>query len=199
MANSVVAVEFIEQAMENLVQVPIRDDFQIAVASYITKMLINNQELVELRKVFEAADLDNDGTLSREELNQSMEAVKSILQIEEENLEEIFKTVDLDGSDSIDFQEFTQAALDARILLRDENLEKAFNAFDTDGDGGIDAEELKLVFDNSVSDFDNEKWAKLTAKIDKNCDGKIQFEEFEAYMKSLVIEEFNKHSQSTPE
>lgn len=75
-------------------------------------------------------------------------------------------------------------------MLRDENLEKAFNAFDTDGDGGIDAEELKLVFDNSVSGFDDERWATITAKIDTNGDGKIQFEEFEAYMKSLVRDEF---------
>ena len=194
MVHSVVLEESISQAMENLTHAPTRDDFQASVASYITKMLINNQELVELRKVFEGADLDNDGTLSREELKYSMDAIKDILQIEEENLEEIFKTVDVDGSDSIDFQEFTQAALDARILLRDENLEKAFNAFDTDGDGGIDAEELKLVFDNSVSDFDDERWATITAKIDTNGDGKIQFEEFEAYMKSLVRDEFQQNS-----
>ena len=115
-----------------------RDDFQTAVASYMTKMLINNQELVLLRKVFEAADLDNDGTLNREELKLSMDVVKDVLQISQENLEEIFKTVDLDCSNTIDFQEFTTAALDARILLKDDNLEKAFNAFDTDGDGGID-------------------------------------------------------------
>ena len=107
--------------------------------------------------------------------------------------------MDVDGSDSIDFQEFSQAALDARILLRDDNLEKAFNAFDTDGDGGIDSEELKLVFDNSVSDFDDERWATITAKIDTNGDGKIQFEEFEAYMKSLVRDEFAMNSLNSLE
>ena len=185
--------------MENLAQAPSRDDFQTAVASYMTKMLINNQELVELRRVFEAADINNDGTLSHEELKQSMEAVKDILCIEESNLEEIFENVDLDGSDSIDFQEFSQAALDARILLKDENLEKAFQAFDTDGDGGIDQEELRMVFDNCVSSFDDEKWASIVAKADTNGDGKIQFEEFEAYMKTLVVEEFQRNSQDSLE
>lgn len=79
MVHSVVLEESISQAMENLTQAPTRDDFQTSVASYITKMLINNQELVELRKVFEGADLDNDGTLSREELKHSMDAIKDIL------------------------------------------------------------------------------------------------------------------------
>ena len=73
----------------------------------MTKMLINNQELVELRRVFEVADDDDDGTLSREELKTSMNAVKNVIEVEEKNLEEIFLKIDLDGSDSIDFQEFS--------------------------------------------------------------------------------------------
>ena len=73
----------------------------------MTKMLINNQELVELRRVFEVADDDDDGTLSREELKTSMDAVKNVIEVEEKNLEEIFLKIDLDGSDSIDFQEFS--------------------------------------------------------------------------------------------
>ena len=47
-----------------------------------------------------------------------------------------------------------------------------------------------MVFDNCVSSFDDEKWAKVVAKADKNGDGKMQFDEFEAYMKVLIVEEF---------
>ena len=54
-----------------------------------------------------------------------------------------------------------------------------------------------MVFDNSVSNFDDQRWAQITAKVDLNGDGKIQFDEFEAYMKSLVIEEFKLSSQES--
>ena len=45
-----------------------RDAFQLAVTSYITNMLMKRQDLEELRRVFDQADTDKSGTLSREEL-----------------------------------------------------------------------------------------------------------------------------------
>ena len=76
--------------MKNLSQVHRRDNFQTAVASYMTNMLINNQELTELRRIFEASDVDNDGTLSREELRQSMQAAEVLLGLSEESIDRIF-------------------------------------------------------------------------------------------------------------
>ena len=55
-------------ALEVLKESSNRDHFQSAVASYITNMFVESEDLEELRRVFDRADTDNSGTLSQEEL-----------------------------------------------------------------------------------------------------------------------------------
>ena len=45
-----------------------RDAFQSAVTSYISNILIKSQDMEELRRIFNEADADKDGTLNFEEL-----------------------------------------------------------------------------------------------------------------------------------
>lgn len=92
----------------------------------MTNVLINDQELTELRRIFEACDKNKDGMLCREELTRSMQEVTGLLEVEDQLIDEIFESVDKAGNNLINFREFAQAALDTRILLKEENLEKAF-------------------------------------------------------------------------
>ena len=57
----------------------------------------------ELRRIFNEADADKNGTLSFQELKTSMKKVPSLKHLEEEKLQKIFEEVDRDQSSEIEF------------------------------------------------------------------------------------------------
>ena len=75
-----------------------------------------------------------------------MSTVQRLIHLRQDEIEEIFRSVDKNGNGEIDFSEFCQASLDSQCLLEKENLRKAFDAIDLDGNGGINREELNKVF-----------------------------------------------------
>jgi len=82
-------------------------------------------------------------------------------------------------------------------LLDKENLKLAFNMLDANGDGSISAEEIRTAFsrgnmasiENHQVEVQDDFWEVMLNDIDQNKDGKVDFEEFELYMMSLVQEE----------
>lgn len=58
-------------------------------------------------------------------------------------IQELFETIDVDGSGTIDYTEFIAATMEKNVYLQEEKLWQAFNMFDTDGSGKISPEELK--------------------------------------------------------
>ena len=66
-----------------------------------------------------------------------MKTVRSLLHLEEGQINDIFTDVDRDSDNQIEFSEFCQAALENDFLLQEQNLSKAFKLLDTDNSGGI--------------------------------------------------------------
>ena len=66
-----------------------------------------------------------------------MKTVRSLLHLEEGQINNIFTEVDKDSDDEIDFSEFCQAALENDFLLQEQNLSQAFKLLDKDNSGGI--------------------------------------------------------------
>merc|ERR1712078_814646 len=62
---------------------------------------------IVLRRMFEAADKDGDGTLSKEEVREALYALGFTF-IEDKQMAQIWKRADKDGNDVIDFEEFAQ-------------------------------------------------------------------------------------------
>merc|ERR1711972_145012 len=62
-----------------------------------------------------------------------------------ENLEQIMKQVDSDGSGVIDYTEFIAATLDKKQYIQEDVCWQAFRVFDRNGDGKISKEEMKAV------------------------------------------------------
>ncbi|KAG6409891.1 hypothetical protein SASPL_127933 [Salvia splendens] len=89
-------------------------------------------------------DRNNDGTISRKELSESME--KLGIHIPEKELSQI---IDANGDGCLDVDEFGE--LYAAIMEdegrgdEDEDMREAFNVFDQNGDGFITVEELRAV------------------------------------------------------
>jgi len=65
-------------------------------------------------------------------------------------------------------------------------IEKTFADIDIDGDGFIVEEELKLRLHNLDLLLTPDEQMKLFKDADKNCDGKISFQEFKEKMYSFI-------------
>eukprot|EP00941_MAST-03F_sp_MAST-3F-sp1_P003801 g3801.t1 len=63
-----------------------------------------DEEIKEIRKVFDAYDVDKSGTIDRKELKNL--AADLGQEFDDEELAEVFATLDSDGSGQIDFHEF---------------------------------------------------------------------------------------------
>jgi len=102
-----------------------------------------------------------------------------------EELDEIVQAVDVDGSGSIDFDEFLIMMVmqmnEENKSASDEEVKEMFRLFDKNGDNFLDWDELNDAI-MGVEDADPpiEKWEvdAIYNEIDNNGDGVIDVEEF---------------------
>ncbi|CAK8543134.1 unnamed protein product [Lathyrus sativus] len=136
----------------------------------------------ELAQAFRLIDRDNDGVVSREEL----EAVLTRLGARPPSSEEIemmLSEVDSDGRGCISVESIMNRIGSGSDPNPEEELREAFEVFDTDQDGRISAEELLRVF-RAIGDerCTLEECRRMIAGVDKNRDGFVCFEEFSCMM-----------------
>jgi len=128
-------------------------------------------------------DKNGDGSLTVAELKQGLE--QAGIADKAEDLQEILKHIDADGSGQVDYTEFLAAAMDKKVYLKEETVWAAFRVFDRDGDGKITQAELKQVL--SAGNMDEVATAtqitELMKDVDQNGDGEIDFKEFMEMMK----------------
>jgi len=142
-------------------------------------------QLARYRKAFDAVDTDKSGSISSAELANVLKELG--IQLKDEEVAEVMKMMDKDGSGSIEWEEFL-AAIKAypRRKLTVGRLRRAFKKIDTDGSGTLGLDEIKelikkLGLEKEVTDADIEEGFKA---LDTSGDGQISFEEFlEAFKK----------------
>jgi Ca2+-binding EF-hand superfamily protein len=89
----------------------------------------------------------------------------------------IFDRYFLKGNAKIDFPEF--AKLMTPVLndkLVKDDLLKTFKYFDKDNSGFITVKELSLILQQFGSYYSDQQISKLIAKVDKDSDGRLNFE-----------------------
>ena len=139
----------------------------------------SEHEIMELKKKFQALDVNHDGTISVGELRAGLENLSDV------ELECIVKSLDQDLNGVVNYSEFIAAALDRSVYLQEEKLWNAFISFDKDRSGRITASELRDVLGKeSIDTIDPKFWVKLLQEADKNGDGEIDFYEFMDMMRN---------------
>jgi len=117
---------------------------KVATYAFIASQLMTKQERENLAKIFNAFDKNGDGKLSMEELREGyLEHYGKVLSNQE--VEQMFRSVDTDNSGFIDYTEFVVAATNQQNLTSQEKLHAAFKMFDKDGSGIISSEEIRQV------------------------------------------------------
>ena len=149
-----------------------------AVLVFIASRLQDN-EINELKEIFQAFDNDNDGQINYNEFEQGLLRLKS-QQIKPEEINSYFSSIDTDKNGKIDYTEFIAACMQKKVFLTEERLYEAFTTLDTDHNGKITKDELMNVL--KLQSSDDEFIKDLMKKADKNKDGVIDYKEFLEFM-----------------
>ena len=141
------------------------------------------EDIKELKDLFKALDVNGDGSLSINELQEGLKGKEN-----GETILNLLKSADTDGSGEINYTEFIAATIDANVFMREDYLRTAFNMFDKDNSGKIDSTEVvALLSDEELGNFVSASAIQQAMKeIDANGDGEIDFEEFMAMMKKAT-------------
>jgi len=173
-----------QNQLENLRSFRSQNKLKKAALQVIASQL-NETQLMALRDIFMALDDNSDGLLTAAEMREGL--AKAKLQDIPDDLQQILRDVDSDGSGVIDYTEFLAATLDKRVYAEEDVCWAAFRVFDIDGDGVITKEELKKVLqgdENMAQLLGGKSVEEVIKEIDKDGDGKINFDEFLKMMKA---------------
>merc|ERR1712216_350012 len=147
-------------------------------------MQLTDSQMNGLREKFQAIDINGDGHISKDELEQAMATMSEGEEQEVPfgKVKSIFDSVDTDGSGEIDYSEFCAAAMKSGALRCEQAIMAAFRVFDIDGDGQISKAELGEVILSHGTDA--EELEKLLDPWDTDGDGHLSFSEFRSVLLS---------------
>ena len=151
---------------------------------------LNDEEVKNIKNFFHLIDKDKKGTLNINDLSKGLGKLVNENNLNEKNnkidfndlnIENIFKSIDLEHNGKINYTEFIAALIDKNIYLKDEKLNEAFDAFDTESNGKICVKDIKHFLNIQDNNNDNmiEEWIK---ENDFNNDGNIDFNDFKIMM-----------------
>lgn len=168
---------------------------------YTMAWSLSSEDRIELRKQFLSIDKDKGGTISLKEFK---DVLTHRFNVGSSEAEELFKSLDADNNDEIEYCEFLAALLPSKIQAHEGALRKAFSRFDCDGDGTIDSNELRRALGDT---FSTDEIEDLLREADTSGDGKLNYEEFLAYFRKMdpakdlteVEEELESPGETPPE
>merc|ERR1712136_636263 len=149
---------------------------------------LNHTHLKDIHKVFRSLDKNGDGVLSFEEITNGFAQMGSD-DAELGKVQHIFASLDLDGSDSVDYTEFCAAGLGQKTTMQDDVLWSAFKSFDLNNSGFLSQKDLQGVLNRAdVKDvFSTDVCAELGQEIvdrfDSDHDGRICFDDWKTLMR----------------
>ena len=145
------------------------------------------KDVVNACKLFNQIDVNGDGKINKGELLKGLQSkIKS--DTLEQDVEQIYKNIDMDNNGYIEYEEFVRAAVSKERFINENVLRFAFRYFDKDGSGEITFDEIEDVFKQSVTDKAkvHESLKQIISEVDSNGDGIISFTEFSDIMKKML-------------
>jgi len=155
--------------------------------AYLVHNFPQMKDVVNACKLFNQIDVNGDGKINKGELLKGLQSkIKS--DTLEQDVEQIFKNIDMDNNGYIEYEEFVRAAVSKERFINENVLRFAFRYFDKDGSGEITFDEIEDVFKQSVTDKAkvHESLKKIISEVDTNGDGIISFTEFSDIMKKML-------------
>jgi len=143
-----------------------------SIINYISSRL-NDDEIEHLKQIFYEMDINKDGSITLEEMQQCL---SNMFKNNKNYIENIFNEIDTNKSGRIEYTQLISALVEQKTYLKEEKLKDVFERIDKDKNGKISNNDflvfLKLKKNNEK---DIEKYVK---EFDLNGDGEIDYDEF---------------------
>lgn len=169
------------KALSNLRTFEQGSKFKMIICDFIANKLLSDEEKTDINKIFNALDIDGDGSLQKEEIQKGYEKYFD-KKIDDDEIDAMFDKVDVDGSGEIGYSEFVVATMNDHNHIPRDKLCFAFKLFDMDGGGSISLEEVKAILKVTHPLFDP---SEIFKHLDINGDGEVNFDEFVDVMQNL--------------
>ena len=156
--------------------------FHEAMYAFICKNYISIDEEKKLRVVFRYIDKEAKNYLTKEDLNISLKEID--INLSEEDLDKVFKLLDANQNNTIEYQEFLRASCDKNSLLTEENIKNTFLTL-TGGEEKefINGDDIKKFIFHDV-DIQDEILNEYLEQFGMKKDDKINFEQFYDFLKN---------------
>ncbi len=162
-------------------------ELELAIMSYLVHNYSSYEYCKELKMIFKGLDTSGDGRLSYDELRKGLNKHFTGYELlNDKEFLELAKSIDKDGSQYIEYEEFLVAFMNNELLLSEKNLNNAFSHFDKDKSGKLGMEEIKILL-GMVTEEDNYRTKELIKEYDINGDGEISLEEFKKLMQRIIF------------
>lgn len=130
----------------------------------------------EYRKAFDFIDRDKSGHLDAEELHSLFQLVGHVVSRFE--VESLIKSVDRNGDQTVDFDEFVALLEKNESARNDEELRRYFRVFDSENKGYISAERLKRCLDQMGEPVTLAEAEAMIKFADLDGDGQVNMRDF---------------------
>ena len=151
------------------------------------------EEIVEACKLFGKIDVNGNGKITLDELNNGLCKLLKKDNMEEE-AKKIFENLDTDGDNYLEYEEFIKAAINKKIFLTDQALKLTFNFFDKENKGKITFESIVDLFKECIVKDEKENQEEELKKMLKDAVGvenneddvNMDFESFSKLMLNIL-------------
>lgn len=132
---------------------------------------LDSESTEESQEYFHYIDSDGNGTISVDELRNSLKSKG----VPESQINDVFDSIDQDHNGTISFSEFLAATLDRSKYLKNERLAAAFQRLDADHDGKISISDLK----ESLGDwYEADEIEHMIKDLIQDESGVVDFKQF---------------------
>jgi calcium-dependent protein kinase len=171
----------------NLKNFTINNKIQIAYLSYLfhNNYNYNDEEMINLIKVFYSINLNHNCRLSEKELENFLEKY-SLNEGNSISNKIISLFNDQNNSDKgISFEIFGLLNMNINEYINSENIQKVFKLFDNEKTGKITINSMKKLFDPNNEIIDENIWNKFFEKINLSNDNPLNFISFSKIIKEI--------------
>ena len=185
--NKVKDKSTIKDLINNLKKYKRTSLIQETALAYLVRHFPHIKDVVNACKLFNQIDHDEDGKITKDELFEGINALYKSKTLKED-IDEIFKNLDMDNDGYIGYEEFVRGAVNKEYFIKPNVLKFAFRYFDKDDSGEITFKEIEELFYESIPDKNqvHEVLSAIIKEVDLNNDQKISFDEFSNVMKAMI-------------